>query len=100
MACGIPTIGANHSGNLDFMNKDNSLLVDVNDWTPCVEFPYLNWRIPKLDSFITTLRWVYDNRDSERLKRIADNASNIAHELTSEKIGKKLFQALKPFLES
>ena len=29
MACGLPTIGTRWSGNLEFMNDDNSLLVDI-----------------------------------------------------------------------
>ncbi len=99
MACGIPTIGANHSGNLEFMTRENSFLVDVEDWTPCAEFPYLNWRIPNFDAFVRTLRWIYENKDSDQLNRIRKNASNIAKELSSEKVGKKLFETLKPFLE-
>ena len=27
MACGVPTIASNYSGNLEFMNNDNSWLV-------------------------------------------------------------------------
>ena len=98
MSCGVPTIGANHSGNLDFMNQSNSLLVDVEDWSPCAEFPYLNWKIPNFDSFVKTLRWVYDNKESDKIKRISENAAKISAELTAEIVGKKIFDTLEPFL--
>lgn len=34
MACGVPTIGTRWGGNLDFMNDDNSLLIEVEDLMP------------------------------------------------------------------
>lgn len=32
MLCGLPTIAPRHSGHLDYMNDENSWLVDVSDW--------------------------------------------------------------------
>ena len=34
MACGVPTIASNYSGNLEFMNNDNSWLVEVERLVP------------------------------------------------------------------
>ena len=34
MLCGLPTIAPRHSGHLDYMNDDNSYLVNVSDWMP------------------------------------------------------------------
>ncbi len=34
MACGLPAIATRWSGNLDFMNDDNSLLIEVEDLVP------------------------------------------------------------------
>jgi len=34
MLCGLPAIAPRHSGHLDYMNEDNSWLVDVSDWKP------------------------------------------------------------------
>jgi len=34
MLCGLPTIAPRHSGHLDYMNDDNSWLIDVSDWKP------------------------------------------------------------------
>lgn len=34
MLCGLPSIAPRHSGHLDYMNDDNSWLVNVSDWKP------------------------------------------------------------------
>jgi glycosyltransferase involved in cell wall biosynthesis len=32
MLCGLPTIAPRHSGHLDYMNDENSYLIDVGEW--------------------------------------------------------------------
>lgn len=97
MACGIPTIASNHSGNLDFMNDQNSFLVDVEGWTPTEEFPTVNWRKPKIESMKSKMRTVYDNRNSDYMKKITNSAQKLSGALTMEKIGKKIVEALNQF---
>ena len=60
MLSGIPTIAPRHSGHLDYMNDDNSFMVDVDDWSyigfrkdnlyPDLLGPQLEWKVPKIES--------------------------------------------------
>ena len=58
MACGIPTIASNHSGNLEFMNESNSWLVEVEDWSPAQPEQQYQWRLPKIESIQKAMREV------------------------------------------
>jgi hypothetical protein len=63
MALGTPVIATGYSGNLDFMNDDNSFLVDydlipVKDSTGTYEVD-ARWADPKIDSAIEKMRKVY-----------------------------------------
>jgi glycosyltransferase involved in cell wall biosynthesis len=87
MACGIPTIGSNHSGNLDFMNSENSYLVEVENWSPTVEFPNLCWKKPKIESIQKIIRQVYEQYNSKSQRKIITNAIKIKEKYTSENIG-------------
>jgi len=71
MACGIPTIGSKHSGNLEYMTDQNSWLVDVDPWSEVgsdhtnhlPEFllhKYQKWRLPKVDSIQKAMREIYE----------------------------------------
>jgi glycosyltransferase involved in cell wall biosynthesis len=71
MGCGIPTIAARHSGNLEFMNDKNSWLVDCDPWTPIgndktnhlwMVHDYQQWRLPKVESLRKAMREVYELR--------------------------------------
>ena len=69
MASGLPTIGTRWSGNLEFMNDDNSYLVDC-DVVPITEagvrdeagFRGLRWAEPSVDDLRATMRRVYEDR--------------------------------------
>jgi glycosyltransferase involved in cell wall biosynthesis len=66
MYLGKPVIGTNYSGNLDFMNSDNSLLVDyamteLNEDSG----PYergTRWAEPNVEHAANLMRWVYEHR--------------------------------------
>jgi glycosyltransferase involved in cell wall biosynthesis len=66
MYLGKPVIATNYSGNLEFMNSDNSLLVDyamteLNEDSG----PYergTRWAEPKVEHAANLMRWVYENR--------------------------------------
>lgn len=66
MALGKPVIGTNYSGNLEFMNRNNSLLVDYT----MIELeqdagPYergTRWAEPNLEHAAHFMRWIYEHR--------------------------------------
>lgn len=73
MASGLPCIGTNGSGNVDFMTEENSYLL------PAVEAPVPEqerhgmqayaghqWFEPDLDALQKQLRFVFDNQDEAR----------------------------------
>lgn len=97
MYLGKPVIGTGYSGNLEFMNKENSLLVDFS----IVEMeedsgPYergTHWAAPDVEHAASLMRWVYENREAaqklgaraaESIRRTLDPA------LTSAEIRERL----------
>jgi glycosyltransferase involved in cell wall biosynthesis len=70
MYLGKPVIATGYSGNLEFMNKDNSLPVRFN----LVELdknygPYEKgniWAEPDVKQAVDLMRWVYDHRNESR----------------------------------
>ncbi|MCW3052838.1 MAG: hypothetical protein JWN14_2008, partial [Chthonomonadales bacterium] len=63
MACGLPTIGTDWSGNTAFMNADNSLLLDAEvvdvpeaGWLEIPAYKGHRWAEPALPSLIAQLR--------------------------------------------
>ena len=76
MACGVQTIGPGKGGNREFMNEDNSWLVDLEPWQYIGNYPvnvyniprYLKWRPCDIDSISKNMRAVYDgNKKSCRI---------------------------------
>jgi glycosyltransferase involved in cell wall biosynthesis len=67
MACGLPTIGSNNGGNVEFMNQENSFLVPVEDWQmighnilePLIE-PWFMHRPPRIDGMKAAMRSVFN----------------------------------------
>ncbi len=69
MACGLPTIGTNVSGNIDFMNESNSFLVsgklvDVPEeaWREIPPYQGHRWYEPDAEHLRVLMREVYENR--------------------------------------
>jgi len=108
MACGLPTIGSKHSGNLDFMNDTNSYLVDVGKWTnvgddpvnviPHIVHDYQRWKLPKVDSIVKAMKEIYDLKMSGKPNHKAREAIKIRGKLTYENTGKQLEKALTQYL--
>ncbi len=100
MACGLPTIGSNHSGNLDFMDGTNSYLVDVDPWSdvapPSPE--KFRWKLPRMESIRANLRQVYEDSLSGRATSKIREAVKIRDRLTPEKVGLLIFKAIREFL--
>lgn len=68
MAMGNPVITTGFSGNMDFMNKDNSYLLDYQ-MTPVCNMPWIphyegtmEWAEPDLGQMKKFMRHVYENR--------------------------------------
>lgn len=81
MFFGKPVIATRYSGNLDFMNDENSLLVDCT-MTDVKRGEYPHWRgqrwaDPSIGHAATLMRSVYDDRKLAR--RIGDAASASIH---------------------
>ncbi|MEO7794653.1 MAG: glycosyltransferase, partial [Thermoanaerobaculia bacterium] len=66
MAAGKPTIATGYSGNLEFMNRDNSLLVDFREVeVRTAEGPFRGgslWAEPSVEHAARQMRWIYENR--------------------------------------
>lgn len=68
MLHGKPTISTNYSGHLDFMNRDNSLLVNYQ-MTPISGMLFPNytgamcWADPDVMDLRAKMRWVYERRN-------------------------------------
>lgn len=68
MTQGNPAIATNYSGNIDFMNTNNSYLIDyhltpisnmINPWYDATMY----WAEPDLKGFIEHMRYVYENQN-------------------------------------
>jgi len=72
MACGLPTIGTNWSGNLTFMNRKNSFLIKVDriedanmgGWYK----PPLKWAIISISHLKWLMRYIYEHPKEARRK--------------------------------
>lgn len=75
MSLGMPTIGTRWSGNLEFMNDNNSYLIDIDGFA---EEPRCNWvtsyyvgqkfAVPSIGHLRQLLRYVYENREDANRK--------------------------------
>ncbi|MCB8883172.1 glycosyltransferase [Acidisoma cellulosilytica] len=86
MLLGKPSIATGYSGNVDFMNDSNSLLVDHRVVTLDRDIPNyrrgLRWAQPSIDHAIVHMRYVFDNRDAAHdlgLRGQADLQTRMSH---------------------
>jgi glycosyltransferase involved in cell wall biosynthesis len=90
MAIGKPVIGTGYSGNVDFMNSENSYLVDYEMGLvgPECEIypPEGEWAEPSVEHAAELMRRVYENPDEAM--RIGERArEDIARALSPEATG-------------
>jgi glycosyltransferase involved in cell wall biosynthesis len=86
MSAGRPVIATGYSGNLDFMNADNSLLVGYQPVEiPASARPYgppTRWAEPDLAEAARHLRWVYEHpAEAQRLGLRAQESMRSGHDL-------------------
>lgn len=101
MACGVPTIGPNWGGNMEFMNDDNSILVS-GKIVPIEHQMFLRmqpqyggqrWFDIDEEELSKAMRWVYDNKD--KAQAIADNAvKDVQENWTWKKTAAKIYKRL------
>ena len=97
MALGKPVIATAYSGNMEFMNEDNSLLVDYS-LTPVNEGEYLDWRDQRwadanVGQAASHMRRVFDDRKfSEALGRTAQQA--VLTEFSPARVGERIRRRL------
>ena len=90
MSTGVPTIATGYSGNLDFMNADNSYLIDyekvrVGDGAEGYNRDAV-WAEPDLKSAAAVMRHVFENY-SEALDKAAKAQKFVLDEFSVERTG-------------
>ncbi|MQP64902.1 glycosyltransferase [Niveispirillum sp. SYP-B3756] len=98
MYLGKPVIATGYSGNMDFMSKDNSYLIDY-DLTEIDQNlgPYLKgfiWAEPSIDHMAQLMRHVYENRDDAALKA-AQAARDVRTRNSQQAVGLQIEGRLK-----
>ncbi|WP_298210129.1 glycosyltransferase [Ferrimicrobium sp.] len=99
MARGRPVIGTGYSGNLEFMNPGNSLLVDykllpIGPGIPA--YPESSvWADPDLDAAGATMRWVIQH--PEEARQIGRNGrASVLEQMTFDRLVSFLEEQLSP----
>jgi glycosyltransferase involved in cell wall biosynthesis len=101
MACGVPTIGPSIGGNREFMNNDNSFLVEgrmvkIDNATFLRQQPQYGgqkWFDIDEHELSKAMRWVYDNRE-EAGKIAAVGAKDVKEKFTWEIAAEKIHNRL------
>ena len=100
MKAGIPTMATEYSGNLDFMNSDNSYLVDFNlePISDTRRSPYSAfggmWAQPKFESFSQQIdEFLF--KPEQRILRIAKAKETIDNEFSEMSITSKMKNILR-----
>lgn len=93
MARGRPVIGTGYSGNLEFMNPTNSLLIDyelvpIGPGIPAYPASSV-WADPDLDAAASAMRWVVQHPDEAR---------ELGHNGRASVLGQLTFDRLTTFL--
>lgn len=70
MACGVPVITTDWSGQTEFINPDLGFMVRVRALVPaeakCEYYTGLRWAEPDFDHLVAQMRYVYENRQFAR----------------------------------
>ena len=100
MACGLPTIGTNWSGNTAFMDADNSYLLDYSlvpipeaGWKEVPGYRGHRWAEPSVTHLRQVMRRVYERPD-ERIAVGARARQHILSNFSRETVGKQMREAL------
>lgn len=99
MAFGNPVISTNYSGNLEFMNQDNSYLIDycegpVSGMIFSNYNGYMNWAEPSVGHLKSLMRRVYERRNEAREKGLLGKKV-IQENYSSQAIGNLIVDRLE-----
>ena len=103
MSYGEPTIGTNYSGNLDFMNKRNSYLIDYQ-LTPVYNMIFgkysgdMTWAEPNISHLKQLMRYVFENREEAKKVGLIGQKS-IEKNLNSKKISQMIIDRFETILK-
>lgn len=104
MSFGKPVISTNFSGNLQFMNEQNSYLINY-DLCPVygMLFPnyhgLMNWAEPSINHLKKTMRYVFEHRDE--IKKIGlKGQQTIEQNFNSEVIGRLMINRLEQIISN
>ena len=102
MGYGKPTIGTGYSGNLDFMNNENSCLVKFTkvDMDPTLYHgQQRQWAEPHTDDAARQMRRIFDDiRFREKIARAGKRT--IYEEFSNHRVGQKLLNRLQEIHET
>ncbi|MCS6851285.1 MAG: glycosyltransferase family 4 protein [Gemmataceae bacterium] len=97
MLLGKPVIATNYSGNLDFMNSDNSLLVDYRRVPIAQTLPIYPqgavWAEPSVEHAAALMRWVEGHR-AEALALGARAQAQLRQQLAPATVGRRMAERL------
>ncbi|HET7275508.1 MAG TPA: glycosyltransferase family 4 protein [Longimicrobiaceae bacterium] len=107
MALGLPTIGTRWSANTEFMNDENSFLVEIEGLEACErtwsEMPLYNgqlWAIPSIESLRQRMREVFTNRaegQSRGARARVDVLTNYDEAVVAERFSGELERLLSSY---
>jgi glycosyltransferase involved in cell wall biosynthesis len=73
MACGLPAIATGWGGNTEFMNEDNSFLLDYElhkispkDIEHRPHYKGQSWAIPSIEDLTEKMKWIYNNAEAAK----------------------------------
>ncbi|MGQ9512505.1 glycosyltransferase, partial [Thermodesulfitimonas sp.] len=104
MACGLPTIGTKWSGNLEFMNEENSFLIEIEgleDIPEDVDIPVFRghrWAKPSIEHLRELMRYVFEHREEAR-QRGRKAREDVVAKWTWERAAAVAMQELRKYLE-
>ena len=97
MACGLPVIATNWSGQVDFICDSIAYPLEIERLVPararCRYYEGFNWADPSYDHLRTLMRHVYENHDEARMKGVRASAEVLGKwtwRHSAEKIIKRL----------
>ena len=98
MLLGLPVITTGYSGQLDFCNPGNSLLLDYK-MRDAIEaqhpYPGAKWAEPDEGQLRQHMRYLYENAGSDRVKEMSANAMKAVKPITWESAAKSVLEFVK-----
>ena len=105
MLMGLPSVGTRWSGPLEFMNDENSYLVDCSvvdvppaGWRDVPVFRGHRWAEPSVRHLRQLMRWVFSDRGEAR-RRAEAGRENIVQNFSRERVARLVKARLEEIME-